>query len=57
MLSDGARIGFARYPWFNLSHSIADWQPDDAMKHVDLHQRQIEAFAADARLRGDEWPP
>jgi hypothetical protein len=36
-----------RYPWFDLSRSIANWQLGDALKLVDLQRRMIEALELD----------
>jgi len=41
------RLTLSRFPWFDLSRSIADWQPGDASKQVDLQRRMIETLERD----------
>lgn len=41
-IPDQARLNLCQFPWFNLARSIADWQPGDALSHVELHRRMIE---------------
>ena len=43
-LTDKTRLAFCRYPWFDLTRSICDWQVGDAEHLVALQQRMIEVF-------------
>lgn len=43
-LSDRARLAFCRFPWFDLSKSIADWHSGDAEQQIAIHRRMIEAM-------------
>ena len=46
-IPDRMRLTLSRFPWFDLSRSTADWQPDDASKPVDLQRRMIETLERD----------
>jgi hypothetical protein len=41
-LPDRARLTFCRFPWFDLSRSIADWHSGNADQQVAIHRRMIE---------------
>jgi hypothetical protein len=43
-ISDQARLSLCRYPWFDLSRSIGDWNVGDALMQIDLHRRMIETL-------------
>ena len=40
-LPDDVRSGLCRYPGFNLTYSICDWQMGDVEKQIVLHRRMI----------------
>jgi hypothetical protein len=40
-----ARVRLTRYPWFDLSRSIADWQSGDAAKQLRIQRRMVNAMA------------
>jgi len=46
-IPDRTRLALSRYPWFDLSRSVADWHPGDASKQIDLQRRMIEIFERD----------
>lgn len=43
-LPDMGRVYLTRYPLFDLTRSIGDWMPGDAMKQVELHEHQIKCL-------------
>jgi hypothetical protein len=43
-LPDRARLALCRFPWFDLSRSIADWHLGDAEKHIAISYSMIEAI-------------
>jgi len=47
-IPDGTRMTLSRFPWFDLSRSIADWHPGDASKQIDLQRRMIETLERDS---------
>ena len=53
-IPDRTRLTLSRYPWFDLSRSIADWRPGDASKQVDLQRRMIETLERDGSRFGFE---
>jgi hypothetical protein len=43
-LPNQARLNVLRYPWFDVSRTIADWQIGDAEQLVAVQRRMIEAM-------------
>lgn len=43
-LPNRVRLSICRYPWFDLSQSIGDWQVGDALRNVELHESMISEF-------------
>lgn len=43
-LPEQARLALCRYPWFDLSRSVANWRPGDAEQQVALHRHMIETM-------------
>ena len=39
-----ARLSLCSFPWFDLTRSIADWQPGDAEKQIAIHRSMIETI-------------
>ncbi len=42
-----ARLKCCRYPWFDLSRTIASWQPNQSAVQVALHEQMIETIEHD----------
>lgn len=43
-LPDRTRLALSRFPWFDLSKSIADWHQGDAEQQIAIHRRMIEVM-------------
>ena len=43
-LPDQARLALCRFPWFDISKTIADWHIGDAEQQIDIHRRTIETM-------------
>lgn len=43
-LPDHARFKLSRFPWFDLTRSIADWSQGDAAHQIAIQRRMIEAM-------------
>lgn len=39
-----ARFALCRFPWFDLTKSLADWHPGDLEQQIAIHRRMIEAM-------------
>ena len=51
-LGDEVRLGILRYPWFDLRHSICDWQRGDAKGQVEIQEGMIRVCDQN---RDDMW--
>lgn len=45
-LPDAVRIALTRLPWFDISHSIADWKNGDVQRSTELARSMIETLSA-----------
>jgi len=50
-----ARLALCRYPWFDLSRSIADWNLGHAERQVALSRNLIETLEQNYQWFADEW--
>ena len=45
-LEPDTRLALCTYPWFDLAHSILDWEPGDAQSLLDLQRKMISRLHA-----------
>jgi hypothetical protein len=46
-LTDAQRAALTRLPWFNIEHSVADWQKGDCDRAYHLARSMIETLQKD----------
>ena len=52
-LTEDTRLRIARFPWFDLKHSVLEWEPGDVGHQVELHSRMIRRLKA--RFNDIRW--
>ncbi len=52
-LAEGTRLRLARFPWFDLKHSVLQWQRGDVEQQLELDRRMIATL--DARFDDIRW--
>ncbi len=51
-ISNTTRRGLTRLPWFDINHTVADWQGGDLARATELSRSMIQALCADRGQRG-----
>ena len=52
-LAEGTRLCLVRFPWFDLKHSVLEWQMGDVERQLELDRQMITRL--DARFDDIRW--
>ena len=52
-LVEDTRLCITRFPWFELKHSLLEWEPGDVERQVELHRHMIGRL--EARFEDIKW--